>query len=83
LPPPPGRAPRASACEPYRELIAAALDHGRDAVAIWRDLVDDHGFPAQYASVSWFSILERQAFVRASDATYEARAGYNYITRLF
>jgi hypothetical protein len=42
---PPGRAPAASACEPYRELIEAALGRGRDAMAIWRDLVDDHGFP--------------------------------------
>ena len=40
----PGRAPRASACEPYRELIAAALSRGRNAVAIYQDLVDDHGF---------------------------------------
>ena len=53
---PPGRAPAASACEPYRELIEAALGRGRDAMAIWRDLVDDHGFPAQYASVRRFVI---------------------------
>src|SRR5712692_2516662 len=53
-PPPPGRAPAASACAPYRELIEAALTRGRDAMAIWRDLVDDHGFPAQYASVRRF-----------------------------
>jgi transposase len=52
--------PRASACEPYRELIAAALDRGRDAMAIWRDLVDDHGFPAQYASVRRFVIALRR-----------------------
>ena len=49
-PPPPGRAPSASACEPYREIIADALARGRNAVAIWQDLVDDHGFPARYAS---------------------------------
>ena len=42
----PGRAPGASACEPYRELIAEALGRGRNAMAIWQDLVDDHGFPA-------------------------------------
>jgi hypothetical protein len=40
LSPPPGRAPAASACAPYRELIEAALTRGRDAMAIWRDLVD-------------------------------------------
>src|SRR5688572_8792689 len=31
----PGRAPSASACEPYRELIAEALGRGRNAMAIW------------------------------------------------
>src|SRR2546426_2724547 len=57
--PPPGRAPRASACEPYRELIDLALDRGRNAMAIWRDLVDQHGFPAQYASVRRFIAKRR------------------------
>ena len=42
--PRPGRAPSASACEPYRELIVEALGRGRNAMAIWQDLVDDHGF---------------------------------------
>ena len=37
-------APSASACEPYRELIVEALGRGRNAMAIWQDLVDDHGF---------------------------------------
>jgi transposase len=53
-PAPPGRSPRASACEPYREGIEAAVARRRDAAAIWRDLVDDHGFPADYASVKRF-----------------------------
>jgi len=53
-PPRPQRAPAASACEPYRELIELAVARGRNAVAIWRDLVDDHGFPSQYASVRRF-----------------------------
>ena len=52
--PPPGRAPCASACEPYRELIVEALGRGRNAMAIWQDLVDDHGFTARYASVRRF-----------------------------
>jgi len=47
----PARAPSASACEPYRDVIAEAMTRGRNAVAIWQDLVDDHGFPARYASV--------------------------------
>jgi transposase len=50
----PTRAPSASACEPYRELIAAALKRGRNAVAIYQDLVDDHSFTAKYASVRRF-----------------------------
>jgi transposase len=52
--PRPGRAPSASACEPYRTLIAEALGRGRNAMAIWQDLVDDHGFGARYASVRRF-----------------------------
>ena len=50
----PGRSPGASACEPYRELIVEALSRGRNAMAIWQDLVDDHGFRARYASVRRF-----------------------------
>jgi transposase len=53
-PPPASRAPTASACEPYRELIERALARGRNAMAIWQDLVDDHGFPGRYASVRRF-----------------------------
>ena len=52
--PPPGRAPCASACEPYRDLIVTALGRGRNAMAIWQDLVDDHGFAARYVSVRRF-----------------------------
>ncbi len=57
----PTRAPSASACEPYRELIAEALSRGRNAVAIWQDLVDDHGFSARYASVRRFVLTLRGA----------------------
>ena len=58
-PPPPGRAPSASACEPFREVIAEALSRGRNAKAIWQDLVDDHGFRARYASVKRFVLQLR------------------------
>ncbi|HSM92744.1 MAG TPA: IS21 family transposase [Anaeromyxobacteraceae bacterium] len=50
----PGRSPIASACEPYRELIEGWLASGRNATAIFQDLVDDHGFGSQYASVKRF-----------------------------
>jgi len=57
----PVRAPSASACAPYRELIVAALERGRNAMAIWQDLVDDHGFTARYASVRRFVATLRDA----------------------
>ena len=46
-----GRSPSASASEPYRELIELELARGRNAMAIWQDLVDGHGFTAGYQSV--------------------------------
>jgi transposase len=53
-PPTPQVSPTASACEPYRELVLPAIDKGRNAKAIWQDLVDDHGFRAGYSSVKRF-----------------------------
>jgi transposase len=50
----PERSPSASACEPYREVIELALSRGRNAVAIWQDLVDSHGFSGRYPSVKRF-----------------------------
>jgi hypothetical protein len=44
----------ASACEPYREFIEAELAKGRNAMAIWQDLVDTYGFSDKYASVKRF-----------------------------
>ena len=47
----PTRAPSASVCEPYRALILDGIRRGRNAMAIWQDLVDQHGFAGRYASV--------------------------------
>jgi transposase len=58
-PPPTSRAPTVSTCEPYRELIDLALGRGRNAMAIWQDLVDQHGFPGRYASVRRFVVKLR------------------------
>ena len=64
--PRPGRAPTASACEPYRDVIVEAVGRGRNAMAIWQDLVDDHGFSARYASVRRFvATLRAQPRVEA------------------
>src|ERR1700685_2311874 len=50
----PASTPSESACEPYREFIEAELAKGRNAMAIWQDLVDGHGFSEKYASVKRF-----------------------------
>jgi transposase len=57
-----------SSCQPYRELIALELERGRNAMGIWQDLVDRHGFAGGYQSV--------RRFVRnlSGAATPEARA---------
>ena len=49
--PKPSRGPSASACEPFREVIELGLSRGRNAMAIWQDLVDGHSFAAGYQSV--------------------------------
>ena len=51
---PSGRSPSASACEPYREVIELGFSRGRNAMAIWQDLVDRHGFTAGYQTVQRF-----------------------------
>jgi transposase len=50
----PGRSPTASACEPFRDFIELSLSKGRNAKAIYQDLVDDHGFRGRYQSVKRF-----------------------------
>ena len=52
--PSPRANPSASACEPYRERIEQAVSQGRNAMSIWQDLVDDHGFRSSYQSVGRF-----------------------------
>jgi transposase len=52
--PTPGRSPSFSACEPYRDAIEVGLSRGRNAMAIWQDLVDRSGFAAGYQSVRRF-----------------------------
>ena len=52
--PQPGRSPSASACAPHREAIELGLSKGRNAMAIWQDLVDTCGFAAGYQSVRRF-----------------------------
>ena len=46
--------PSSSSCEPYRETIEQELERGRNAMAIWQDLVSDHGFAGSYEAVKRF-----------------------------
>jgi transposase len=43
-----------SNCEPYRAVIELGLNRGRNAMAIWQDLVTEHGFERSYQSVKRF-----------------------------
>jgi hypothetical protein len=43
-----------SACEPYREAIDLGINRGRNARAIWQDLVCEYGFASSYQSVQRF-----------------------------
>jgi hypothetical protein len=44
----------ASACEPFREAIELGLRQGRNATAIWQDLVSENGFGGGYQTVKRF-----------------------------
>jgi transposase len=47
----PKRIQSASVCEPFREAIELGLSRGRDATAIWQDLVAENGFDWSYQTV--------------------------------
>ena len=53
----------ASTCELYREIIELGLSRDRNAMAIWQDLVSDHGFQGGYQSVRRFAYKLRGARV--------------------
>ena len=52
--PQPARSPSASSCAPHRDVIELGLSRGRNAMAIWQELVDTYGFAAGYQSVRRF-----------------------------
>jgi transposase len=52
--PPAGAPVAASLCEPHREFIEVQVRLGRNAVAIYQDLVDSQGFAGAYNSVKRF-----------------------------
>lgn len=50
----PAKARTLSHCEPYRDLIELGVQRGRNAMAIWQDLVSEQGFGHGYHSVRRF-----------------------------
>ena len=75
LPAPPGHSPISSACEPYRETIELGLSRGRNAMAIWQDLVDTCGFKASYQSVQRFVHKLRSSSSPEARVVIETAAG--------
>jgi hypothetical protein len=43
-----------SPCEPFRDWIEQGLGRGRNAMAVWQDLVSDRGFPHDYQTAKRF-----------------------------
>lgn len=68
--PPASTGAAASFCEPHRAFIEAQLRLGRNAMAIYQELVDGHGFAGRYNSVKRFvartRVREPEQFDRLS-----------------
>ncbi len=70
--------PSASACEPYEETIEVGLSKGRNAKAIWQDLVDTYGFTGAYQSVKRFIRKARGKQSPEACAVIETAPGEDY-----
>src|SRR5258706_5422586 len=68
----------ASACEPYGEAITVGLSQGRNAKAIWQDLVDVYGFAGGYQSVKRFIRKFRGQQSPEACAVIETAPGEDY-----
>lgn len=65
----------ASACAAWHELIEQGLRRGRNAMAIWQDLVSDHGFAGGYQSVKRFVQRLRSPGATEARVIIETRPG--------
>jgi transposase len=74
LPEPAGTRP-SGASEAYREEIELELSRGRNAMGIWQDLVDRHGFQNSYQSVQRFVRRLRGAVSPEARAIIETQPG--------
>jgi transposase len=73
--PRPGAVRPRSQCEPYREAITAALEHGRNAKSIWQELVDQHGFAQHYETVKRYVRALRASAVNLAHPTIATAPG--------
>jgi transposase len=65
----------AGASEAYREMIELELSRGRNAMGIYQDLVDGHGFRSSYQSVQRFVRKLRGAVSPEARVIIETRPG--------
>jgi transposase len=75
LGPPPNASRSASASAPFRDAIELGLSRGRNARAIWQDLVDNCGFTGSYQSVQRFVLKLRPGNVPEACAVIETAPG--------
>jgi transposase len=66
---------RSGASEAYREMIELELSRGRNAMGIWQDLVDKHGFTSSYQSVQRFVLKLRGATSPEARVIIETKPG--------
>ena len=64
----------ASASEAYREMIELELSRGRNAMGIWQDLVDRHGFAGGYQSVQAFRAQAARSRIAGSASDHRDAA---------
>jgi len=78
----PAKTPTLSHCEPYRDFIESGLQRGRNAMAIWQDLVSEQGFAHSYQSVRRFvnklqpSVVKEARAVIITEPGEEAQVDY-------
>jgi transposase len=68
-------AAKRSSCEPHRSFIEAEFAKGRNAVAIYQDLVEHHGYVGAYNAVKRFVHSLRDGGDRKSYCRFETAPG--------
>ena len=68
----------ASACAVHRDAIEVGLSRGRNAMAIWQDLVDTRGFTGGYQSVKRFVRKLAGSSSKEGCAAIETAVGEEY-----